>query len=65
MYKRQWLCAGRPDGVLPITSSAATVTFDGLGRTTAAATITIGGAETGDATRQITIQVETGYVSPA
>lgn len=60
-----WLCAGRPDGVLPVTSSAATVTFDGLGRSGSAATITITGAEGGDRTRQITIQAETGYVSPA
>jgi hypothetical protein len=50
---------------VPITSSAATVTFDGLGRPSAAATITIIGSESGDRTRQITIQAETGYVSPA
>ena len=60
-----WLCAGRPGSVLPIGSSAATVTFDGLGRPSTAATITISGAEGGDLTRQITIQAETGYVSPA
>jgi len=60
-----WLCAGRPDSVVPITSSNATVTFDGLGRPSTAATITISGSESGDRTRQITIQAETGYVSPA
>jgi len=60
-----WLCAGRPDSVTPITSSAATVTFDGLGRPSTAATVTISGTESGDRTRHIAIQAETGYVSPA
>jgi len=60
-----WLCAGRPNSVVPLTSSAATVTFDGLGRPNTAATITISGAEGGDIARQITIQAETGYVSPS
>ena len=60
-----WLCAGRPDGVAPIGSTAATITFDALGRSSTAATITISGAEAGDVTRQMLIQAETGYVSPA
>lgn len=58
-----WLCAGRPDGVSPLGSTSATITFDALGRPTTPATITITGAEGGDITRQITIQAETGYVS--
>jgi MSHA pilin protein MshC len=60
-----WLCAGRPDGVGILGSTAATITFDALGRPNTTAAITITGAETGDATRQIIIEPETGYVRPA
>lgn len=60
-----WLCAGRPDGVQPIGSTAATITFDALGRPNTTATITISGAAAGDLTRQIIIEPETGYVRPA
>ena len=60
-----WLCAGRPDGVSAVSSTAATITFDGLGRPSTAATITISGAEGGDLTRQIIVEAETGYVHPA
>lgn len=59
-----WLCAGRPDGVVPITSTAANFTFDALGRASTAATVTITGAESGDTTRQIIVEAETGYVRP-
>lgn len=59
-----WLCAGRPGGVSPIGSTAATITFDALGRPSTAATITISGAESGDRTRPIEIELETGYVHP-
>jgi MSHA pilin protein MshC len=57
-----WLCAGRPDGVSPLTSTAAAITFDALGRPSTGATITISGSESGDLTRQIIIEPETGYV---
>jgi MSHA pilin protein MshC len=60
-----WLCTGRPDGVSPIGTTAATIAFDALGRPSTAATITISGAESGDVTRQIIIEAETGYVRPA
>jgi MSHA pilin protein MshC len=60
-----WLCAGRPDGVSPLGSTAATITFDGLGRPSTGATITISGSEGGDLTRQIIVEPETGYVRPA
>jgi MSHA pilin protein MshC len=60
-----WLCAGRPARVSPLSSTAATITFDGLGRPSAGATITISGSESGDLTRQIIIEPETGYVRPA
>ncbi len=60
-----WLCAGRPDGVSPLGATAATITFDGLGRPSTGATITIGGSESGDVTRQIVVEPETGYVRPA
>ena len=57
-----WLCAGRPDSVSPLTSTAAVITFDGLGRPSTGATITISGSESGDVTRQIIVEPETGYV---
>lgn len=57
-----WLCTGRPDGVSPLGSTAATITFDGLGRPSTGATITITGSESGDLTRQIIVEPETGYV---
>lgn len=60
-----WLCAGRPEGVTPITTTAATITFDALGRPDTTATITISGVEAGDLTRQIIVEPETGYVRPA
>lgn len=60
-----WLCTGRPDGVSPLSSTAATITFDGLGRPSTTATITISGSESGDVTRQIIVEPETGYVRPA
>jgi MSHA pilin protein MshC len=60
-----WLCAGRPDGVSPLGTTAATITFDGLGRPSTGATITISGSESGDVTRQIIVEPETGYVRPA
>ena len=60
-----WLCAGRPDGVSPLGTTAATITFDGLGRPSTTATITISGSESGDLTRQIIIEPETGYVRSA
>jgi MSHA pilin protein MshC len=60
-----WLCAGRPDGVSPLGTTAATITFDGLGRPSTGATITISGSEGGDVTRQIIVEPETGYVRPA
>lgn len=60
-----WLCAGRPDGVSPLGSTAAIITFDGLGRPSTGATITISGSESGDLTRQIIVEPETGYVRPA
>lgn len=60
-----WLCTGRPDGVSPIGSTSATITFDALGRPSTTATITISGSEAGDRTRQIIIEPETGYVRPA
>jgi MSHA pilin protein MshC len=60
-----WLCAGRPDGVSPIGTTAASITFDALGRSSTAATITISGSEAGDRTRQIIVEPETGYVRPA
>jgi MSHA pilin protein MshC len=60
-----WLCAGRPDGVSPLGSTTATITFDGLGRPSAGATITISGSEGGDVTRQIIVEPETGYVRQA
>jgi len=62
-----WLCAGRPDGVAGISSTDATITFNGLGRPglAATATITISPAEAGDVTRAIAIERETGYVHPS
>jgi MSHA pilin protein MshC len=60
-----WLCAGRPDGVSPLGTTAATITFDGLGRPSTGATITISGSESGDVTRQIIVEPETGYVRQA
>jgi MSHA pilin protein MshC len=50
-----WLCAGAPDGV---TVSAATISFNGLGRPSAAATITVSGSPA----RSILVEAETGYV---
>jgi MSHA pilin protein MshC len=60
-----WLCAGRPGGVAALGSTSANITFDALGRPSSTATITIPGAESGDITRQIVIEPETGYVRPA
>lgn len=60
-----WLCAGRPDRVSPLGTTAATITFDGLGRPSTGATITIGGSESGDVTRSIIVEPETGYVRSA
>jgi MSHA pilin protein MshC len=60
-----WLCAGRPDGVSPLGTTAAIISFDGLGRPSTGATITISGSESGDVTRQIIIEPETGYVRSA
>lgn len=60
-----WLCGGRPDGVSPLGSTTATITFDGLGRPSTGATITISGSESGDVTRQIIVEPETGYVRQA
>ena len=57
-----WLCAGRPDGVSPIVTTAASITFDALGRPSTGATVTISGSESGDVTRQIIVEPETGYV---
>jgi MSHA pilin protein MshC len=57
-----WLCTGRPDGVSPLGTTAASITFDGLGRPSTGATITISGSESGDVTRQIIVEPETGYV---
>lgn len=57
-----WLCAGRPDGVASITTTAASITFDALGRPGTAATVTVVGTEAGDTTRQIIVEAETGYV---
>jgi MSHA pilin protein MshC len=59
-----WLCTGRPDGVASIASTAASITFDGLGRPNTAATITISGTEAGDVIRTFVIEAETGYVHP-
>ena len=59
-----WLCAGRPDGVSPLGTTAASITFDGLGRPSTGATVTISGSESGDVTRQIIVEPETGYVRP-
>jgi MSHA pilin protein MshC len=60
-----WLCTGRPDGVSPLGTTAASITFDGLGRPSTGATITISGSESGDVTRQIIVEPETGYVRQA
>jgi MSHA pilin protein MshC len=60
-----WLCTGRPDGVSPLGTTAATITFDALGRPSTGVTITISGSESGDLTRQIIVEPETGYVRPA
>lgn len=60
-----WLCAGRPDGVSPLGTTAASIIFDGLGRPSTGATVTISGSESGDVTRQIIVEPETGYVRPA
>lgn len=60
-----WLCAGRPDGVSSLGSTAVEIVFNGLGRPDTGATITIPGAGAGDVTRQIVIEAETGYVRPA
>lgn len=60
-----WLCAGRPEGVATISSTASPITFDALGRSGTEVTITITGSEAGDLTRRFKIETETGYVHPA
>jgi MSHA pilin protein MshC len=56
----RWLCAGSP-GAVSI-SPAITFSFDGLGRPSLAATQTL--SVSGDVTRPVIIERETGYVHP-
>lgn len=51
-----------PDGVT-LASTAASFSFDGLGRPTPPATVTFNSTITDDPARQIVVAAETGYVS--